>query len=126
MRRIAIAALLLPIGASMAAAQNAAAVRATCDRYLAPAFAKASKNAPHGFGVDCPCVSGFLIGRYGTVDAQVIVRLFAAAGGGSDQDMEAAGKDLGLDRIRAVLARVGKFQDLGREMNDACPELRKP
>jgi hypothetical protein len=126
MRRIALAALLLPIGAAMAAAQTSAAVRTTCDRYLAPAFAKASKNAPQGFGVDCPCVSGFLIGRYGAGDAQVIVRLFAAAGSGSDQDMEAVSKELGLDRIRAVLARVGKFQELGREMNEVCPEIKKP
>lgn len=125
MRRIALVALLLPIGGTMAAAQTSAAVRATCDRYLAPAFAKASKKAPQGFGVDCPCVSGFLIGRYGTADAQLIVRLFAA-GSGSEQHMEAVSKELGLDRIRAVLGKIGKLQLLGREMNDVCPEIRKP
>ena len=80
---------------------------------------------PARIGVDCPCVSGFLIGRYGAADAQLIVRLFAA-GSGSEQDMEAVSKELGLDRVRAVLARVGKFQALGRDMNDACPEIRKP
>jgi hypothetical protein len=129
MRRTALAGLILVLGAAAGGpvmAQTPAAVHATCAKVLAPAFAKASQNAPQGFGVDCPCVSGYLIGRYGAADAELIVRLFAAAGSGSEKEMEAVSKELGLDRIRAVMAKVGKFQELGRQMNEVCPEIRKP
>jgi hypothetical protein len=121
MRQIVAAVLFLCLG--WPAAAQTSAVRITCDRYLAPGFAKAS---PQGYAADCACVSGYLIGRYGAADAAVIVRLFAAAGGGSEQEMQAVAQEIGADRIKAVIGRVGKFQDLGREMNDACPELRKP
>ncbi len=121
MRQIVAAVLFLCLG--WPALAQTGTVRASCDRHLAPAFAKASQQ---GYAADCACVAGYLIGRYGAADAEVIVRLFAAAGGGSEQEMADVGKEIGLDRIRAVMGKVGKFQDLGREMNDACPEIRKP
>jgi hypothetical protein len=122
----AFAALLLPHAGPAALAQSAAPVHAACGTYLAPAFAKPSKQAPKGVTVDCGCVVGYLVGRFGTDDAGIIVRLFAAAGGGSEKDLEAVSKEIGPDRIKAVLGRVGKFQELGRQMNDVCPETKNP
>jgi hypothetical protein len=127
-RLIAVAALLVPLAAqtatSTARAQTAAAVQATCDRHLTPASSKPSKNAPKGVKVDCGCIAGYLVGRFGAGDAEVIVRLFAAGAAGSDQELEAVTKAIGLDRIRAVLGKVGKFQELGRQTNEVCPETK--
>ncbi len=80
MKQVGIAALLLCLGWPAAAQTDV--VRASCDRYLAPAFAKASQQA---YVADCACVSGYLIGRFGVADAETIVRLFAAAGSGSEE-----------------------------------------
>ena len=125
-RSLALAAMLLPIAGPAAMAQSAAAVHAACGTYLKPAFSKPSKDAPKGVTVDCGCVVGYLVGRYGAADAQVIVRLFAAAGGGSEKEMEAVGKEIGPERIKAVIGKVGKFQELGRQMNEVCPETKNP
>jgi hypothetical protein len=119
-------ALLLPLGGPAALAQSAAPVHAACGTYLAPAFAKPSAQAPKGVTVDCGCVVGYLVGRYGAADAQVIVRLFAAAGGGSEKELQEVSQEIGPDRIKAVLGRVGKFQELGRQMNEVCPETKNP
>jgi hypothetical protein len=124
MRRTALAGLFV-LCAGPALAQTSAGVHATCGKYLAPAFAKASQAEGKPYAADCSCVSGYLIGRYGAPDAEIIVRLFAAAGSGSEQEMEAVSKELGLERIRAVMGKVGKFQELGRLMNEACPEIKK-
>lgn len=124
--RVAFAALLLPLAGPSAMAQGAADVQAACSAYLAPAFLRPTKEKPKGVTVDCGCVAGYLVGRYGAADAQTIVRLLAAAGGGSEKEMEVVTKELGLDQVRAVMGRVGKFQDLGREMNEVCPETRLP
>ncbi len=123
--QVAFAALLLPLAGPPAMAQGAADVHAACSAYLAPAFSKPTKETANGVTVDCRCVAGYLVGRYGAADAQTIVRLLAA-GGGSEKEMEAVAKELGLDRVRAVMGRVGKFQDLGREMNEACPGTKTP
>ncbi len=40
--------------------------------------------------------------------------------------MTALGNELGLDRIQAVMGRVGKVEELGKAVNDACPESRTP
>jgi hypothetical protein len=119
-------ALAGPAAISAAMAQTPAAVHAACGTYLKPAFSKPSKEAPQGVTVDCGCIAGYLVGRYGAADAQVIVRLFAAAGGGSERDLEAVGKEIGPERIKAVLGKVGKFQELGRQINEVCPETRNP
>jgi hypothetical protein len=129
-RLIALAALLVPLAAqtatSTARAQTAAAVQATCDRHLTPASSKPSKNAPKGVKVDCGCIAGYLVGRFGAGDAEIIVRLFAAAGGGSEQELQAVAKEIGPERIKAVIGKVGKFKGLGREMNGVCPETKIP
>jgi hypothetical protein len=123
--RTVLAGLLLLLGGP-AMAQTPTAVHGACGKYLAPAFAKASQAEGKPYAADCSCVAGYLIGRYGAPDAEIIVRLFAAAGSGSEQEMEAVSKELGLERIRAVMGKVGKFQELGRQMNEACPEIKKP
>ena len=125
MSRIALAGLLLVFGGP-AMAQAPSPVHTACEKYLTPAFARPTETARRGYAVDCSCVSGFLVGRYGTADAQVIVRVLAAASTGSDQVMDAMAKEIGIDRIRAVVARIGKFQDMGRDLNNTCPEARKP
>jgi hypothetical protein len=122
----AFAALLVPLAAPAAMAQSAAGVHAACGTYLAPAFAKPSAQAPKGVTIDCGCVVGYLVGRFGPGDAQIIVRLFAAAGSGSEKELEAVSKEIGPDQIKSVLGRVGKFQELGRQMNDVCPETKNP
>jgi hypothetical protein len=116
--------LAVQTAASPASAQTAGAVQAACDAYLTPASSKPSKNAPKGVKVDCGCISGYLVGRFGAADAQVIVRLFAAAGGGAEQELKAVAQEIGPDRIKAVVGRVGKFKELGREMNGVCPETK--
>jgi hypothetical protein len=45
---------------------------------------------------------------------------------GPRKNLEAVSKEIGPDRIKAVLGRVGKFQELGRQMNDVCPETKNP
>jgi hypothetical protein len=34
-------------------------------------------------------------------------------------------KEIGRDRIGAVLGKVGKFQDLGRQLDQVCLGLKK-
>jgi hypothetical protein len=114
------------VGGNTAMAQTAAAVRGACDTYLTPASAKPSKNAPRGVTVDCGCISDYLVGHYGAPDAQVIVRLFAAAGGGSEADLKAVVQEIGADRVKGVIGKVGTFKDLGRRMNQTCPEVKNP
>jgi hypothetical protein len=125
-RTLALVALLLPFSASAALAQNAAAVHAACGTFLKPAFSKPTKDAPKGLSIDCGCVSGYLVGRFGPADAQVIIRLFAAASGESQAGLVAVSKEIGPERIKAVLGRVGQFQELGRQMNEVCPETKIP
>ena len=117
-----VAALLL--AAPAMAQESPGAVHAACGTYLVPAFSKPSKAAPKGVKIDCGCVSGYLVGRFGAPDAEVIVRFFATAAGQSEKDMEALLKEVGSDRMRGIVAKVGKFQDLGRQMNEVCPETK--
>jgi hypothetical protein len=123
---IAVAAVLVPFAAPTAVAQTAAAVHAACRTHMIPASAKPSKNAPKGVTLDCGCIVGYLVGRYGATDAEVIVRLFAAAvgGAGPENDLQAVSREIGPDRIKAVVGKVGKFRELGREMNQVCPETK--
>jgi hypothetical protein len=118
---VGLAALLY---GTSAMAQAPAAVHAACSEYLVPAYAKV--NAAKAVNIDCGCVTGLLVGRFGTEDAQVIVRLFAAGASKSDQELQAVSKEIGSDRIRAVLGKVGKFQDLGRQVDQVCLGLKKP
>lgn len=118
---VGLAALLS--GSPALAQQTPAAVHAACGEYLVPAYAKV--NASRASNIDCGCVTGLLVGRFGSEDAQVIVRLFAAGASKSNQEIEAASKEIGRDRISAVLAKVGKFQDLGRQVDQVCLGLKK-
>jgi hypothetical protein len=119
---VGLAALLC--GSSAMAQEAPAAVHAACSQYLVPAYAKV--NAAKAVNIDCGCVTGLLVGRFGTEDAQVIIRLFAAGASKSAQELEAVSKEIGRDRIRAVLGKVGKFQGLGRQVDQVCLGLKKP
>jgi hypothetical protein len=117
--RLVVAGLLTLICVP-AMAQSSPAVQASCERHMAPPYAK------QGASLDCSCVSRFLTDRYGAADAQVIVRFFGAGASGSEKEVEAAVKEIGGDRIRAILNMVGRFQDLGRDIDRACPDTKKP
>lgn len=117
---VGLAALLF--GSPAVAQQAPAAVYAACGQYLAPAYSKA--RASKGVNIDCGCVTGLLVGRFSTEDAQVIVRLFAAGVSQSDQEIEALSKEIGRDRIQAVLGKVGKFRELGRQVDRICLGLK--
>ncbi|MET0867044.1 MAG: hypothetical protein ABWY35_03010 [Pseudorhodoplanes sp.] len=117
--RLAVAAVLTLICVP-AMAQSSPAIQATCERHMAPPYAK------QGAVLDCGCVARFLTDRYGAADAAAIVRFFGAGASGSEKEIEAAIKEIGGDRIRAILNMVGRFQDLGRDIDQACPEVKKP
>jgi hypothetical protein len=118
---VGLAALLY--GSPALAQHSPATVHAACGQYLVPAYAKV--NASKASNIDCGCVTGLLVGRFGPEDAQVIVRLFASGASKSKEEVEAMSKEIGRDRIGAVLGKVGKFQDLGRQLDQVCLGLKK-
>ena len=116
---------LILSGAAIAQTPPTAA-RIACDKYAAPAFAKDKEYAKGNLAFDCACVSGFLIGRYGAAEAEIIVRIFAAAAVESAEQAQAVATEFGPEAMKKLIAKVGKFQDVGREMDKACPAIRKP
>jgi hypothetical protein len=112
---------LLMIGGAAAAQTAPAGARAACDTHVVPAYAKAGSTS--GRTVDCPCMAGFLTGRYGPADAEIVMRIFAAAANESREQVQTVNDQFGAEQVRRVLTAVGKFQDLGREMDKACPAV---
>jgi hypothetical protein len=73
--------------------------------------------------VDCGCLTGFLIGRYGASDAEIIVRLLAASTAKSKEQLEAVRTQYGNQAIGALMKRVGAFAKMGRDADKACPMI---
>lgn len=125
MMRVVVAGLLTLICVP-AMAQNPSVARAACDSLLKPAYESAEDFKKQDLTADCACMSGFVTTRYGAEDGATILRLFSAFAGGSEEKVKSAIQELGPDKFRALLAKVGKFQDVGRDMDKACPPIKKP
>jgi hypothetical protein len=110
-----------------AAAQSPEAdARAACDRHMAPATLKSEQWAKKNRTVDCSCFTGFLIGRYGPRDAEIIIRMFAASAVKSKEEVKAVNAEYGAEAVGAVVKRVGNFAGMGRDIDKACPTLPRP
>jgi hypothetical protein len=113
---------ILMIGAAGAQSPDAVA-RAACDRELAPASLKSEQAKKRNRMVDCSCLTGFLIGRYGGRDAEIIVRLLAVSMEKSKAQLEAVKVEYGAEAIGALMKRVGAFAAMGRDADKACPMI---
>lgn len=111
-------ALLAPT-ADCEPAQNAVPVQVACQAYFAPAAEK------EGDILDCACIGSFLTSRHGAPDGEIIVRMFAAAGNNDRSGVDHIRALVGEERLKVVFAKVGSFQDLGRNMDQACPTKKK-
>jgi hypothetical protein len=113
------AAVLLASPVAAEPAQGVSPVQVACQAYFAPAAEK------EGSPIDCSCVANFLTGRHGAPDAEIIVRMFAAAGNQDRAGVDHIRALVGEERLKAVFGKVGSFQDLGRAMDQACPTKKK-
>ena len=98
--------------------------REACVKFAAPVFNKDPNLARAGKSLDCECVSNFLSARYGPQDATLILMLLA-----SGQSRDATQKivdEFGMDTIKAIFARVGSFESIGRQLDQSCPTIPKP
>jgi hypothetical protein len=124
MTRNAVAALLTLICAP-AMAQPASNARATCDNLLKPAYESVEDFRKQNLTADCSCMTSFVTGRFGAEDGEIILRLFSAFSSESEEKVKATIQGLGQDKFRTLMAKVGKFQDVGRDMDKACPPVKK-
>ncbi len=125
MIRIVVAGLLT-LFCMPAKAQAPAPVRALCDNQLKPAYEKLDDYSKANLTADCGCIVGYLTGRYGAEDAEAILRLFAAFTTESEERIKAAFLELGETKFRALTAKIGNFQSVGRELDQSCPPIKKP
>ena len=125
MGRSTISGLLLSILMTTAATAQSpeALARSACDRHMAPATLKSEEWAKKNRTVDCSCFAGFLIGRYGARDAEIIIRMFAASAVKSKEEVKAVNAAYGAKAVGAVVKRVGNFAKMGRDIDKACPTL---
>ena len=122
--RLAVAGLLTLICVP-AMAQNPSAAGATCDKLLKPAYENSGDYKKQNLTADCTCVTGFLSGRYGAEDGDTLVRLFSVFASESEEQVKAAIQKMGEAKFRALMAKIGKFENVGREMDKACPPIKK-
>jgi hypothetical protein len=125
MIRFAVAGLLTLI-CMPAMAQSPSNARATCDKLLKPTYENVEDYKKQNLTADCGCMTTFVTSRYGAEDGEIILRLFSAFSGESEEKLKAMIQGLGENKFRALLAKVGKFQDVGRDMDKACPPVKKP
>ena len=127
MRRTMISGLLFSLlMTTVAAAQSPEALaRSACDRHMAPATLKSEDWAKDNQTVDCSCFTGFLIGRYGARDAEIIIRMFAASAVKSKEEVKAINAEYGTEAVGAVVKRVGSFAKMGRDIDRACPTIAR-
>ncbi len=124
MRQSIVPGLFLSVLLTAAAgAQSPESARAVCDREFAPASLKSEQAKNKNRMVDCSCLTGFLIGRYGAGDAELIVRLLAASTAQSKEQLEAVRTKYGNETIGALMKRVGAFAKMGRDADNACPMI---
>jgi hypothetical protein len=122
-RSILLGLLLSTLLTAAAGAQSPEAARGVCDRELAPASLKSEQAKDKNRMVDCSCLTGFLVGRYGESDAELIVRLLAASTAESKERLEAIRTQYGNEAIGALMKRVGAFAKMGRDADKACPMI---
>ena len=127
MRRSIVPGLFLSISLTAAAgAQSSESARGVCDREFAPASLKSEQAKNKNRMVDCSCLTGFLVGRYGASDTEIIVQLLAASTAESKERLEAIRTQYGNEAIGALMKRVGAFAKMGREADNACPMIAAP
>ena len=128
MLRLAFAATCsLLLFCANASAQSGGSARQACDTLLKPAYESAEEYKKQNLTADCTCVTGYLTGRYGAEDGEVIIRLFSAFSSESEEKVKAEVLKLGQDKFRALLTKIGgRFQDVGRDMDKTCPPIKKP
>lgn len=127
MLRLVFAAICaLPLLGTAAFAQAPASARATCDTRLKPAYENAKGYKENSLTADCACLAGFMTGRYGDEDGELLLRLFAVFANENEAEVKEAVQKLGETKFRALMAKIGKFQDVGREMDKNCPAVKKP
>jgi Cdc6-like AAA superfamily ATPase len=127
MLRLAFAATCsLLLFCANAAAQSGGPARQACDTLLKPAYESAEEYKKQNLTADCTCVTGYLTGRYGAEDGEIIIRLFSAFSSESEEKVKATIQQIGQGKLQALLTKIGgKFQDVGREMDKACPAIKK-
>jgi hypothetical protein len=97
--------------------------REACIKFAAPAFNSEPALVREGKSLDCECVSAFLTKRYGAQDATLVLRLLA--GGQSREETQKVVDEFGMDTIKAIFAKVGSFESVGRELDQSCPTIAK-
>lgn len=127
MLRLVFAAICaLPLLGTGASAQSSVSARQACDKLLKPAYENLDVYKKENLTMDCACMTGFMTGRYGNEDAEFLIRLFSVFASQSEARLKEAVDRVGKPRFEALLARVGDFQTVGREMDKNCPPVRKP